>query len=86
MQQYMLEDVYVLPLIRIAQKETRKMAVICLTIALLTDLLSLLFAMMFCTDKEILSLKNVIQIQKCLMSLKSLWMKFIKRAQSCLYS
>ena len=59
MQQYMLEDVYVLPLIRIAQKETRKMAVICLTIALLTDLLSLLFAMMFCTDKEILSLKNV---------------------------
>lgn len=59
MQDYKLEDIYVLPILRLFQKDTRKMALICLTIALLTDGLSLLFAMMFCPEKEILELKTV---------------------------
>ena len=56
---YALEDIYVLPLIRLIESNTRKMALLCLVIALLTDGLSLLFAMMFCPDKEILELKTV---------------------------
>lgn len=59
MKDYTLEDIYVLPILRLIQKDTRKMALICLTIALLTDVLSLLFAMMFCPEKEILKLKTV---------------------------
>lgn len=59
MKDYTLEDIYVLPILRLLQKDTRKMALICLTIALLTDVLSLLFAMMFCPEKEILKLKTV---------------------------
>lgn len=57
--EYALEDIYVLPLIRLIESDTRKMALLCLVIALLTDGLSLLFAMMFCPDKEILELKTV---------------------------
>lgn len=56
---YALEDIYVLPMIRLIESDTRKMALICLIIALLTDGLSLLFAMMFCPDKEILDMKTV---------------------------
>lgn len=56
---YDLEDIYVLPLIRLMESDTRKMAMLCLVIALLTDGLSLLFAMMFCPDKEILEMKTV---------------------------
>lgn len=59
MKDYTLDDIYVLPILRLLQKDTRKMAWICLAIALLTDGLSLLFAMMFCPEKEILKLKTV---------------------------
>ena len=48
-----------LPLIRLVSEDTRKMALLCLVIAVLTDVLSLLFAMMFCPDKEILEMKTV---------------------------
>ena len=56
---YTLEDIYVLPLIRLLSADTRKMALLCLLIAVLTDVLSLLFALMFCPDKEILEMKTV---------------------------
>ena len=56
---YPLEDIYILPILRLVQKDTRKMAMVCLLIAVLTDALSLLFALMFCPEKEILDLKSV---------------------------
>ena len=56
---YELQDIYVLPILRLLQSDTRKMAVLCLTIALLTDVLSLIFALMYVPDKEHLKIKSV---------------------------
>ena len=55
---YELQDIYVLPILRLLQSDTRKMAVLCLTIALLTDVLSLIFALMYVPDKEHLKIKS----------------------------
>lgn len=59
MADYTLEDIYILPILRLMEKDTRNMALLCLLIALLTDGLSLVFAWMFCPEKEILELKTV---------------------------
>ena len=57
--QYELEDIYVLPILRLLQSDTRKMASLCLTIALLTDVLSLIFALMYVPDKEHIKMKTL---------------------------
>lgn len=53
---YSLDDIYVIPLLRLVQPETSAIAVSCLLIAMLTDVLSLLFAMMFCSPFRLLKL------------------------------
>lgn len=53
---YPLDDIYVIPVKRLAQPETSAIAFSCLLIAMLTDFLSLLFAMMFCPPFKVLKL------------------------------
>ncbi len=59
---YIMHDIYLLPLVNLVKPTTRSIAIICLTIALLTDIFSLVFAMIFQKQKSILSLKSVNQV------------------------
>lgn len=54
---YSLDDIYVIPILRLVQPDTSVIAFSCLLIAMLTDILSLLFAMMFCPPFKILKLR-----------------------------
>lgn len=59
---YPLEDIYVIPVLRLTQPETSGIAFSCLLIAILTDVLSLLFAIMFCPPFKVLKLRHYAKI------------------------
>lgn len=53
---YPLEDIYIIPILRLMQPDTSAIAFSCLLIAVLTDILSLLFAVMSCPPFKVLKL------------------------------
>lgn len=56
-EEYPLDDIYVIPILRLTQPNTSAIAFSCLLIAVLTDVLSLLFAMMSCSPFKVLKLR-----------------------------
>ncbi len=59
---YILYDIYDMPIINLMNANTRNMAAICLTIAVLVDALSLIFAMIFKKRKNVLVLGTTNQV------------------------
>lgn len=59
---YPLDDIYIIPVLRLIQPDTNAIAFSCLLIAVLTDVLSLLFAVMFCPPFKVLKLRQYIKI------------------------
>lgn len=56
-EEYPLDDIYVIPILRLVQPDTSAIAFSCLLIAVLTDILSLLFAVMSCPPFKVLRLR-----------------------------
>lgn len=55
---FILTDIHLIPVMSILSAKTRGTAVICLTIAIITDLLSLIFALIFSKPKNTLTERN----------------------------